>query len=268
MLVSMFSLVAAQGMIQDLPIEENGGIAVNVQDQTTRPFDIRVNQIISSAYSLTVAPTVNSYDFTLNTTAGLAIGDGIALLEQNGMPQLLFGEIQNIAGNVVTIDTPVPFNFTPSITTVFEFDNDLTVDGSVTAQEFEICNFFQEDVDIVRFIWHCTDGSAMDDGNFCGITELTRGLVLRKQKADGYYINYWNVKNNGQWGELAFDKVYDAKAPAGTFGFTSRLTYGGQSKHGVVIRLAPTECIQLVVQDNLGALTSASLMVEGHFVQN
>lgn len=250
------------------PLESNGAIPVNVQDQTTRPFDTRVNQIISTAYELTITPTINTYDLTLNTTIGLVVGDDIAFLEQNGMPQILFGEILAININTITLDTLVTWNFTPSKTVVFEFNNDLSIDGSTTEQIFSITNFFEDSIDITRFIWHCTDNVAMDDEKFCGLNKLTRGINLRKKLNDGSYISYWNVKTNGQWGELAFDKIYDDKAPAGFFGFNTRLTYGGQSKHGVVIRLNPGESIELIIQDDLQGLETSSLMVEGHFVQN
>lgn len=251
------------------PLEVNGGIPVNVQDQTTRPFDIRVNQILNSTnYELTIVPTVESYNLTLNTTVGLIVGDNVAVLEQNGMPQLFFGSILAVNGNTLTLDTQVPFNFTLSNSVVFEFENSLVVDGSIDPKIFTITNLFDESIDITRFIFHCTDGTAMDDSKFCGDTALTRGLVLRKGLNDGNFINYWNIKSNGEWGEFSFDKNYDDKAPAGLFGFSARLTYGGQSKHGVVIRLAPGESIQLLIQDDLTPLVRAILMVEGHFIQN
>lgn len=250
------------------PLESNGAIPVNIQDQSTRPFDIRVNKILNTNISLAVAPTINNYVVLLNSGHGVVVGDNIAFLEQNGMAQLLFGKVLNVAVNVITLDTPIPYNFTASGTSVFTFDNSLAIDGSGVPEVFTITNFFDDEIDIVRFIFHCTDTTSMDDGKFCGGTSLTRGMVLRKKLVNGNYINYWNIKNNGEWGELAFDKSYDDKAPAGLYGFSSRLTYGGQSKHGVVIRLNPGESIELIVQDNLLGLSDASLMVEGHFVQN
>ncbi len=250
------------------PLESNGGIPVNIQDQNTRPFDIRINQIIDNTMTLAQAPTINTYDVVLTVGHGVVTGDTIAFLEQNGMVQLFFGEVLNVVGDTITMDTLVPWSFTPSNTIVFTYTNDLTVDGSINEQVFTITNFFNEPIDITRMIWHCTDNVAMDDEKFCGLTSLTRGLSLRKKDVDGNYTNYWNVKSNGQWGELAFDKTYDDKAPAGFYGFTSRLTYGGQSKHGVVIRLDTNESIELIVQDDLTALERGVLMVEGHFVQN
>lgn len=250
------------------PLESNGGIPVNIQDQTTRPFDIKINQILNTNLSIADTPIVDQYDINLTNTSSLNIGDKIAFLEQNGFPQLMNGQILGINGNTITMDRPVPFNFTPSATVVFTFNNQINVDGSTTTQVFGITNFFDESVDITRFIFHCKDTTVMDDGKFCGGTTLTRGVVLRKKLNNGNYINYWKIRNNGGWGELAYDKSYDDKAPAGLYGFTTRLTYGGQSKHGVVIRLDPGESIEFLIQDDLTGLESGILMVEGHFVQD
>lgn len=49
-------------------------------------------------------------------------------------------------------------------------------------------------------------------------------------------------------------------------GFTGRLTFGGQSKMGVVIRLNQGEDLQMLVQDDLSTLDSLSIICEGHTV--
>ena len=253
------------------PLEENGAIPVNSQDQTTRPFDIRVNQILDdSTYLLSVSPVINSYNLTLNTVVGLSVGDNIAFLEQNGNPELYLGNIESILVNTITLNNPVPYNFNPSIASVFTFDNDLTVDGSTTTQIFSITNFFNQEIDIVRFLFHCTDNVVMHDGLFCGNIELNRGVTLRKKLLDGTYINYWTIKNNGDWAQLTYDVSYSdkGKPPDSTYGFTTRLTYGGQSKHGVVIRLKKGESIEFLIQDDLTGISTSNLMVEGHFTQD
>ena len=107
----------------------------------------------------------------------------------------------------------------------------------------------------------------MHDGLFCGISQLSRGIEFRKLTNEGYYINYFNVRNNAKWGLLAYDVQYTEKGkpPDDTYGFGSRLTYAGQEKHGVTIRLEPNESIQLLVQDDLTDISGASLVIEGHF---
>jgi len=265
-LVSLIMLIFS-GCVPGTYTIENG-VDANVQDQTTRPIDIMVNQILDiSSYGLAVTPTINTYTITLNTTTGLSPGDKIAFLEQNGMPQIYFAYIKSISVNTITLNRPIPFNFSTNETTIFTFNNQLNVDGSITPQVFTLTNVFDQSFDIVRFNFKCTDDVEMHDGLFCGVDILENGIELRKWSNDGYYINYFNIRNNAKWGLLAFDVAYTdkGKPPDDTYGFGSRLTYGGQSKHGVVIRIEPGERIELVVQDDLTDIGGASLMVEGHF---
>jgi len=260
-----------ESYVVNFPLEGNGGLAVNIQDQATRIFDIPVNQVLdSTSYSLATVPVINSYILELNTTAGLNVGDKITFLEQNGIEQIHFGNIMSINGNNITMNAPVPYNYTPLRTSVFTFDNQLNVDGSVTPQAFQLCNFFDAAVDITRIIFACTDDTEMHDGLFCSEPQLARGIEFRKLTKDGYYINYFNIRNNGKWGLLSYDIDYSdkGKPPDDTYGFRSMLTFAGQNKHGVVIRLKPNECIELLVQDDLTDISRASLMVEGHFTQD
>ena len=264
------SLVVNNSYVTNLPVEDNGGLSVNIQDQTTRPFDIPLNQILDDSYTLANTPEINQYDINLTDTTGLTVGDKIAFLEQNGLEQIYFGFIKSITGNTITLNAPVPFGFTPSLVYIFTFDNQLNVDGSTTTQVFGLTNNFNQSVDITRIIFKCTDNVEMHDGLFCGIDELTNGIEFRKYTNDGYYINYFNVRNNAKWGLLAYDVDYNEKGkpPDNTYGFSSRFSYAGQEKHGVVIRLDPGERIELLVQDDLTNIGSASLMAEGHFTQD
>lgn len=268
--IAVAEVVNLKKGLEDIELEANGGLPVNIQDQTTRPFDIQVNQILSTAYSITVSPTINTRIIELNTTIGLSTDDKIAFLEENGMPQIYFGFITAISGNNITMNSPVPYNFTPSLAVVFTFDNQLNVDGSTTTQVFSLVNSFNEEVDITRIIFKCTDDVEMHDGLFCGIAQLTNGITFRKYTNDGYYIDYFNIRNNAKWGLIAYDVQYTdtGKPPSDVYGFGSRLTYAGQNKHGVTIRLEQGERIELLIQDDLTGISGASLMVEGHFVQN
>ncbi|GAG89592.1 unnamed protein product, partial [marine sediment metagenome] len=209
------------------------------QDLSTRAIDIKVNVILDDTLTLATTPTVNSYDYNLTAGHGVIIGDNLGILEQNGVPQIYTGFVLNVVGNVVTMDTPVPIAFTPADASVLKINTSLNVDGSSVVVVANITNFFENAVDITRFIFHITDGTAMDDGTFGGIAALTRGIVLRKKLVSGNYINFWNIKTNGEFAELAYDVEYDPKAPAGVYGFRCRLTYAGEEKHGVVIRLEP-----------------------------
>jgi len=165
------------------------------------------------------------------------------------------------------MDSIVPYRFS-SAAVVFVYDENMAVDGSSTPKTFGITNYFNQPVDITKILIHITDGTAMDDALFGGITALTRGILLRIKHADGTYTNLWNAKSNGQIGELSFNKAYDAKAPSGVYGFSSEIVYSGQANHGVVLRLQQMDSIEMIVQDNLTGLSSFNVMIEGHFTQD
>ena len=245
------------------PLESNGAIPINIQDQTTPLIIVYMNQVQGSAI-LTANFSIDSYNITINDTSVVNIGDyiGVFNTENNRFYQ---GNVLEVNGLVVTMDTPSDFNFTTG--DFFQCGiKDMNVDGSITPQIFSLRADPKLDitVDVTRVIIHITDDSAMDDEKFGGINALTRGIVLRRK--DGVYQNIFNVKTNGEFGELAYDKSYDDKAPSGFFGFTSRMTFAGQSKMGVTIRLAPDEDLQLIVQDDLTGLNKFRIMVEGHVI--
>lgn len=269
-LLVYFTFILTAGAYAASPYSFNiheGGLLepvdVIVGDQTSPPILVYMNRVEASAI-LTANFTINSYDVTINDTGNVNVGDYVGVFNQENNV-FYVGNILSVLGNVVTMDTPSDFNFT--VGDIFQCGSkDMNVDGSVTPQIFSLRADPNLDitVDITRVIIHITDNTAMDDEKFGGINALTRGVVLRR--VDGNNQNLFNVKTNGEFGELAFDKSYDDKAPAGFFGYSSRLTFAGANKIGVAIRLGPNDDLQLIVQDDLTALNTFRIMVEGHVV--
>ena len=112
----------------------------------------------------------------------------------------------------------------------------------------------------------------MDFTTFGSGPALTNGCVLRIKNPDGTFKNLFNFKSNSDFIEQGFDHAFLAPKTGNTFtGFTSRVTWGGQSKHGVVIRLDGTlgEELQLIIQDDLIASgnTRFHLTAQGHEIQ-
>ncbi len=242
-------------------------IDVNIQDQTTEAFFNRMCRALSGPYFLASNTVPDSYDIELVSAAGLLVGDDIGLFQNSSNPSSYFAKIKSISSNTITMDTPMDtvFDMVGNSPVLFELECDLAVDGSSTRAVFAAINDSDVPIDITRIILHMTDGTSMDDGKFGGIAALTNGCVLRKKKTDGTFTNYFNVKTNGEISEICYDKSYDDKAPSGVYGFSARLTFGGQSKVGVVIRLHKNEELQWLVQDNLTGLESFTIMAEGHF---
>ena len=60
--------------------------------------------------------------------------------------------------------------------------------------------------------------------------------------------------------------IYEA-AKQGANGFIARLTFAGQDKMGVAIRLAINEDMEIIVQDDLSSLLKLTVVAEGSIVQ-
>jgi hypothetical protein len=104
----------------------------------------------------------------------------------------------------------------------------------------------------------------MDDSRFGGLPALTRGLVFRI--VNGFQRTIFCFKTNQDIKQFCYDVNYSSRAPSGYFGFSSRITFGGQSKHGVVLRLGAGDVLQWVVQDDLTGLDTLKIAAEGHEV--
>ncbi len=250
----------------DLNIGSNGGADVNVQDQTTPPVDFFFVQTIGMPTTLSVNAVIDDMSITVTDPSNFSVGNFVGLFcpDEN---RFYFGEVLAVTGSVIGLDTPIDFAYQSGEVTV-STTRELNVDGSGASEAFVVRGGgagSDLSFDIVRIMVQITDDTVMDDAKFGGISALTNGIVLRR--VDGETRNYFNVKSNGDFALLAFDAQYAVKAPAGFYGFRVRLTYGGQNKHGVVVRLAPGESLQLIIQDDLSGLASFRMMASGHIVQ-
>lgn len=250
----------------ELFLEPNGGVPVNVQDQTSRPIDLRFSRLLNTT-TLAADAVVNTYTVTLTAGHGAVAGNTLGLLDSTIDYEVYNAQILVVAGDVLTLDSPISYPFPTATTVALIATSALNVDGSVTPQVFPLTNAFDVPVDITRIILHITDASAMDDALFGGLPALTNGIVFRRNENDGTYTNYWNAKTNGRMGEIAYDARYDSKAPAGVYGFTAMFSYAGQIMHGVAIRILEGQAIELVVQDDLTGLLSFTITCQGHFTE-
>ena len=243
----------------------NGGLDVNIQDQTTRPLDLRFIQATGTATTTNGVAVVDAVTLTLTDATGFSAGAYIALLD--GAGGFFFAtQIGAPAGNVITLDTPIDQAYV-SGATVLETSFAMNVNGSSTTQVFQIGPVGSTIVvDITRVNGYIQDGSAMDDSLFGAISALTNGIVLRR--SDGSIENLWNAKTNGDLALLSgVDFTYTEAAPSGSTGARFRITYAGASKHGVTVRLSDGEILELLVQDDLTGLEAFNMMAQGHVVE-
>ena len=267
--VTARSFVDGKG--KELFLEENGGVPVNVQDQHTEPLDAYFSKSVSiftiaadtGVSGITAVSLV--YTFEASPGHGITINPGTneILLLDTIADHAFFAIALNVAGNVITVDRPIDHAF-PSATALGRVvTTNMAVDGSVTPQIFSI-RAGAIPVDSVRFIITMRGTSNMGEDTFGGLAPLPRGLVLRV--VNSFQKTIFNFKVNQDIRQFCFDGIYPDKVPSGQHSFSARLTFGGQSKHGVVLRISGTDVIQWVVQDNLtgGGLTALRISDMGH----
>ena len=246
-------------------VESNGALAVNVQDQHSQVFDIIFKQSTDST-TLSVDASKGDLTLTLTSVIGFTAEKEVVILAADGV--VIVSQVGAPVGNVITIDTPLPYDIVAS-TVVSSAITEMNVNGSVTPQSFKVGPVGLESVDITRIIGVILDSTAMDDEKFGGITALTNGVVFRKyDSSEDKFVNYWNVKSNGNIALLSYDTKYIEASPAGVEGFRFRYTVAGQEMHGVTIRLNEGDYLEILIQDDLTGLNCFRVLAQGHLVMD
>lgn len=251
------------------PLELNGGIPVNIQDQNSVPVDFFFTQIKGIPTSVAVETSIDDYTVTVTSASNCSVGDyvGIFNADNSTNNRAYFGTILSISGNNITLDTPIDFEFQVGDTFAC-FTRNLNVDGSTTRQIFsvQVGPGATQSIDITRLMVSFTTDTTVDLSKFGDLTSLNNGLVLRRK--DGVIHNIWNIKNNGELANLCFDySPYSSTNPnQGQDGAKFRYTFAGQDKHGVAVRLEPGDELQLLIQDDLTGLQQFRVIAEGHYV--
>lgn len=252
------------------PTELNGAMPVNIQDQTSPTVIIPANQVIVSS-TLATPTVIDAYTCTVADSTGMTIGDLLIVTSTLASPvnRFYWGRITNIAANVITVATPFDYAYESGQQASATTTN-LGVDGSVTRQIFSLraaepVGGIDVSVDVTRVIFQCRTSSSTILSDFGDITGgLLNGLTCRK--TDGTYENVFTVRSNDEIQGIAYDYDPTTTTGQGQNGFSSRLTFGGQNKLGVVKRIGPGEDLQFLISDDLSSLEALQIMIMGHIV--
>lgn len=243
---------------------------VSIQDQHTPILIVKFNRVIKTT-TTTSSTVIGEYTVDVTSTDSIAVGRYFIVFS-SATGRVYIGTVTNVSGSTITVDTPfdsaLPIGADVDVArTDFAFEN-----GSVTPVIYGIRGQSEGEpigasFDITRIIFKCIATSAVDLTTFGDLTKLTRGLVLRKR--DGTVQNLFNVKDNGELAGIMFDLNIEAATnpQQGIDGFTGRLTFAGQSKIGVTVRLAAGEDLEFIIQDDLTGLTLFEVIAEGHIVE-
>jgi len=247
--------------------ETTGEVRTTVADQTT-PTIILPMVEFKQATTLASPTTLFGYDVTLTDPTGFTAGQCLRIIDPT-INKFYCSRIVSILGSVATLDTQIDDVYSAG-SQVITGNGNMAVDGSVTPVIFKLrlgSPSTQQIVDITRIIIQCTASSAVDLNKFGDLPALTRGVSMRRVNGD--VVNIFNVKSNLDITGLAYDfTVYTASNPAQAVnGFASRLTFAGQNKLGVALRVTPDGNLEILVQDDLTGLIQLRIVAEGHVVQ-
>jgi hypothetical protein len=249
------------------PLESNGAIPVNIQDQHSRAFDVFFQQDVGSPTTLTTDVIEDAYSISVTTGHGLIQGDLFVLIDPIGQRGWT-GIVITVAGdNTVNVDRPVSYAFPAISTIVQKRTKDLNVDGSVTPQTFFVGGSLLAELDITRLLFQMTTDTtpAWDEFGDIVVGPTFRGVQCRVVNGDT--ADLWNIKTNGELANLMYDMtIYEGGVGLTVDGIAGRMTYAGQNKHGVTLRIGANEAVEIIIQDDLTSLDSFHIIACGHFV--
>lgn len=254
-------------IVDPLEISDRGdtGIPVFIQDQTTEALTIPF-LLHKGTFTLDGDTVRDTRFFDAVAGHGIVANDIVELFDENTFMQ---SKVLDVVSNVIELDTPINHAYLSGDEGTRSTD-DLRVNGAITPQVFKILPSAGQSGDMIRVILRMESGSAMDYTKFGSGSPLPIGCVLRIKRQNGDFRNQFNFKTNGDFIEKCYDNIPQSKSGGGGFGLVFRLTYGGQGKHGVTIRLDGDrgEEWQIVIQDDLTTgFTKLGLSAGGHELQ-
>jgi hypothetical protein len=232
-----------------------------LQDQHTRPLGFIFKRLLN-AVTLSAPTIIDTYTISLTAGHNFVIGEYISIIE-NGIPYQ--SRVIGVDGNTITVDSPMDRVYTVNSLAARTTTN-LNVNGAVTPLIYNINPVQNARWHINGLVIQITDDSAMDDGKFGGIAELTKGLIIRYKNNEQY--NIATLRKNACFELSGWNVSYSDKAPSGLNGVTMKKIFNGQDNSGVTLYLDGrlNDELQIIIQDDLSALTTMKAYALGHEV--
>jgi len=265
----MVSIQDVDGRPRGLKIADDGSQDINVQDQTT---PVLILPMVQQLLLTTLAAHANKgdYSFEVVSATGLVANQHIRIINSNA-DRYYFGTILSVVSTTVNLDTPIDFDYIAG-SEVTSSNINMAVDGDPTPIIFTLrtgAPSIPSAVDITRMIFTCVTDGLVDLTKFGDLTALTRGMVFRKVTPT-VTTNIFNIKTNADLANIAYDfTAYVATNPQqGKNGFVCRLTFAGQNKMGVALRLEQNDNLEVLIQDDIDGLALLEVILEGHTTIN
>lgn len=236
--------------------------ALNVNQAIVHKIGInaKFHRLDGVSTTTTAAITEGDITFPVASVAGLAIGNKIQVVTDDPSGET-FLTITNIAALVITGDQPFPCDVVSGVV-VDKIETDMTSTVGTLASPviYSVHPPAGAVWQITRIMISLTDGSAMDDGKFGGITALTNGVLLRNESIACKNLTLW--KSNGDLALDMYDVTYTTKAPSGENGLRGRWTF---TRGEFVVELDGDlgHSLDFYVQDDITANSSLVINAQG-----
>jgi hypothetical protein len=234
-----------------------------------RGDDRAINQYLinhEDTFTISVLGVIDARTFTATAGHTIATGDYVELTDGDKFFQAY---VTNVATNVITVDSPLPFAFTVAGTTGVNGSHNANKDGSSTEFVLEIAPPSGAIWDIAKINIYIQDATAMDSALFGGITALTEGVYVRVKRSATEYEQLANYKSNLDFTKNSRETEYLANMVTGKYGLLSEVSFGGEQEHGTFIRLDGSlgQKLEVVASENLTTLEELSAFVQGYVLK-
>ena len=259
-------LMFAQNRVGSSSIKKTQDVAI--QDQTTLPLIAYFNNI---GESTTINGSTSIDDYFIKVTDTTGVGDNDYIFVFDPLSNRLYqGNVLSVGNDTLYVDSPLDFAFPDG--SFLDFTNrHMNVDASSTPQTFGLRGISPQPIgetfDITRIIFVIITSTIPEATDFGDITNgLTNGLMFRKR--DGTYNNYFNVKDNMELASMMFDlRVYEEAKTFDVNAVVGRMTWAGQNKIGIALRIPPGVDVEFILSDNYSTLLDFFIIAEGHIVK-
>lgn len=242
----------------------NGAINVHMAGVHTSLINDSFHQHTATSTTLTAASSIGDTSITVASVAGFAAGDYIQIGGHSG--DITYTKIIAIVGLVISLNRPLG-HIRPIGATVEKILLDISglIGSMASPQSYKIFPSSGQVWHIERMMLEMVHATAGDLALFGDIVALTNGVILRRYDGGTATFNTFTVWNSN---EDIFLDTADIRflARSGGGGNYATISFGSFADIGVTVKLdaAAGDYLEILVQDDITALTNFKVKVQGH----
>jgi hypothetical protein len=247
------------------PIKSFDG-CVNIHEAHPHSYIVNAEMHRHTATQTTLAVATSGsgleYQITLTSAAGFTAGGKVHV--GNGIREISHATIISVLGNVLTLDRRIDMAHAVGTPVTLSALDMSSIAGTLsTPVVYWSAPGDGEVWHIMRLLFSMVHGTAGDLGLFGNLNPLTNGCLLRVY-VGGKFYTFTNWKTNSDISDDMYDVSFNARSGGGgQYGTSGRGTFYNT---GAVVRLDGSlgDRIELWVQDNITALDSFTMKMQGH----